>query len=75
MTVSTYVWSAQHPNAGRNIQHTLNIKDTIESETEHSGFNTDSKSDQNFGHRPRLEHHHSFNGCIVHVSSDLRSIH
>ena len=22
MTISTSVWSAQHPNAGRNIQHT-----------------------------------------------------
>ena len=26
MVISTSVWSAQHPNAGRNIQHTLMCK-------------------------------------------------
>ena len=26
MTISTRVWSVQHPNAGRNIQHTGQIR-------------------------------------------------
>ena len=41
MTISTSVWSAQHPNAGRNIQQTDLIKIKIGEEEV-----TQEKSDQ-----------------------------
>ena len=51
MTISNSIWCAQHPNAGRNIQHTT----VPECDTAVSVFGSIFKNAENFLSRPGVQ--------------------